>query len=205
MDTPVWYADREAGTAVGEAIACVGDHTGSWTGYGDANPDRYVTEDLAGGRLSKVIDTGDPCILVSHWQGFYGMHDADRAGFAVLKTVVDRLRQRDPYRERTVWRKTSEITNYSCMRAMVELAVAETEGAFEVTLDLPVRFPELTLRLTGASAARARSVRAEGAPLERAASRRHLRAGTYLLESDALLLSYDPLQRRSSLVVEIAS
>ena len=204
VDTPVWYADRSAGTAVGEAIACVGDHTGSWTGYGEVDADKYVTEDLRGGRLPHVIDAGDPCILVSHWQGFYGMHDADRAGFAALKTVVDRLRQRDPHGERTVWRKTSEITSYSCMRALAEVVSAEHDaGPLAVTLDLPVRVPELTLRVSDAGPVR--SVSVDGAPLDRAQTRRQFRSGTYLSEDGALLLAYDPRERRSTVVVETAS
>ncbi|HET7768979.1 MAG TPA: hypothetical protein VFN74_09380 [Chloroflexota bacterium] len=203
VDTPVWYADRAAGAAVGEAIACVGDHTGSWTGYGEVDPDKYVTEDLAGGRLPQVIDAGDPCILVSHWQGFYGMHDGDRAGFRALQTVVDRLRQRDPYGERTVWRKTSEITSYSCMRALAAVSSGTYDEGVEVILDLPVRAPELTLRLSGVGAVR--SVTADGHPLARAETRRHFHSGTYLLESEGLLLSYDPQARSSRISVELGS
>ncbi|HEU5318391.1 MAG TPA: hypothetical protein VFX49_19925 [Chloroflexota bacterium] len=202
VDTPVWYADRVAGTAVGEAIACVGDHTGSWTGYGEADPDRYITEDLQGGRLVQVIGNGDPCILVSHWQGFYGMHDDDRRGFRALQIVVDRLRQLDPWGERTVWRKTSEITTYSCMRALAKVDVAASDdGSIGVKLDLPLRMPELTLRLTGLGAGRERRVCVDGRPLDRAASRAAFRSGTYVLEEDALLLAFDPAARRS--VVEL--
>jgi hypothetical protein len=206
VDTPVWYADPASGTAVGEAIACVGDHTGSWTGYGEVDPDKYVTKDLRGGRLPQVIDAGDPCILVSHWQGFYGMHDGDRAGFGALKTVVDRLRQRDPYGERTVWRKTSEITNYSCMRALATVEASDSTGSPErsvVTLELPVRSPELTLRVTGTPAVR--SVSADGVPLERAASRREFRSGTFFSEGETLLLAYDPARRQSAVSIERAS
>jgi hypothetical protein len=113
VPTPVWYPDREAGTAMGEVIACSGDWTGSWTGYGEVNPNKYITSDLQGGRLPAVIDAGDPTVLISHWQGFYGMHDDDRRGFNAFKTVVRRLKERDPDGERTQWRKCSEITNYA--------------------------------------------------------------------------------------------
>ena len=51
VETPVWYADREAGTAVGEIIATTGDWTGSWTGYGAVSVDKYITADLQGGCL----------------------------------------------------------------------------------------------------------------------------------------------------------
>src|SRR5262249_40555544 len=88
IQTPVWYPDREAGTAVAEIIACTDDWTGSWTGYNPVDPDYYITADLQGGRLPEVIDAGSPCILCSHWQGMYGLHDGDRRGFHTLQTIV---------------------------------------------------------------------------------------------------------------------
>jgi hypothetical protein len=205
VDTPVWYANREAGTAVGEAIACVGDHTGSWTGYGEADPDKYVSEDLRSGRLVQVIENGDPCILVSHWQGFYGMHDGDRRGFCTLQTVVDRLRQLDPHGERTIWRKTSEITNYSCMRALASVDLTSSLDGCTIALDLPVRAPELTLRLTGGVARAARDVRVDGRPLERAASRGAFRSGSYVPNGDGVLIAFDPTSRRAVVEIDRAS
>ena len=137
VETPVWYADRETGTAVGEIIASTGDWTGSWTGYGEVNVDKYISADLQGGRLPAVIDAGDPGVLISHWQGFYGLHDDDRRGFNAFKTVVRRLKERDPNGERTQWRKCSEITNYACAREMAEVMVED----HTIRLDLPVCVP----------------------------------------------------------------
>ena len=146
VEIPVWYADRETGTAVGEIIASTGDWTGSWTGYGEVNVDKYISADLQGGRLPAVIDAGDPGVLISHWQGFYGLHNDDRRGFNAFKTVVRRLKERDPNGERTQWRKCSEITNYACAREMAEIVVEDNT----IRLDLPVCVPDFTLRLTGA-------------------------------------------------------
>lgn len=73
IDTPVWYPDAQAGTAVGEIIACTDDYTGSWTGYGAVDAAYYITPDLQGGRLPAVIDAGSPCVICSHWQGMYGL------------------------------------------------------------------------------------------------------------------------------------
>ena len=99
VGTPVWHADRQARTAVGEIIAGTNDWTGSWTGYGEVSVDRYITADLQGGRLPALIDAGDPAILCSHWQGLYGLHNDDRRGFRALKTVVRRLKgARSPWR-----------------------------------------------------------------------------------------------------------
>lgn len=188
VDTPVWYADPEAGTAVGEIIASTGDYTGSWTGYGEVSADYYITPDLQGGRLPELIDAGQPAILCSHWQGFYGMHNEDRAGFHALKTVVQRLAERDPAGERTRWRKCSEITNYACARATATIEAQEDT----IRLGLPVLVPELTLRVRGAQPT---AVLAEGTPLRRVAARAEFEKGTWLVEDGGVLLAYDPTRR----------
>lgn len=172
VDTPVWYPDRAAGTAVGEAIVCTSDWTGSWTGYGRADPDRFITEDLAGGRLPAVIAAGSPCILLAHWQGMYGLHDGDRRGFHALRAVVERLRRLDPHGTRTRWRKVSEITDYACARALATLNVQPAVAL----LDLPLAVPEMTLRLKGCVA---KDVRVDDRPLRPVANRRALEAGTF--------------------------
>ncbi len=194
VETPVWYADRETGTAVGEIIASTGDWTGSWTGYGEVNVDKYISADLQGGRLPAVIDAGDPGVLISHWQGFYGLHNDDRRGFNAFKTVVRRLKERDPNGERTQWRKCSEITNYACAREMAEIVVEENN----IRLDLPVCVPDLTLRLTGVDV---RGVSADGADLTRARNRSAFKSATFFAENNTTFVAFSPTHRQP--VVEI--
>ncbi len=196
VETPVWYPDRAAGTAVGEIIASTGDWTGSWTGYGEVSVDKYITADLAGGRLPAVIDAGDPAVLISHWQGFYGLHNDDRRGFNAFKTVVRRLKERDPHGERTQWRKCSEITNYACAREMAGITVQGNT----LTLDLPVRVPDLTLRLTDVNV---RSVSIDGKPLARALTRAAFRGNTFFREGDVTLVAFDPQNRRVTVDVQV--
>jgi len=186
VETPVWYPDRDAGTAVGEIIASTGDHTGSWTGYGEVDADYYVTEDLQSGRLVELINAGEPAVLCSHWQGFYGMHDGDRRGFNTLKAVVHRLKQLDPNGTRTHWRKCSEITNYAIMRELAEVTV---EGN-AIRLDLPVRVPELTVRITGVQV---EGVVVDGAPLVRS-SRRRLQPGAWAARAQTVLAAFNPVR-----------
>ena len=189
VDTPVWYPDRQTGQATGEIIASTGDWTGNWTGYGEVDPDKYIAPDLEGGRLPALIDAGEPAVLISHWQGFYGLHDGDRRGFKAFKKVVSRLAERDPSGERTQWRTCSQITTYACARAMAEISV---EGN-TIRLDLPVQTPDLTLRLTDGQV---RSVRVDGRPLTRASSRASFKSDTFLLEDGATLVAFDPAQRQ---------
>jgi hypothetical protein len=194
VETPVWEVDRQAGTAIGEIIAATHDFTGSWTGYGEINPDYYLTEDLRGGRLAEVIDAGDPAVLCSHWQGFYGLHQGDQKGFRAFQTIVRRLRDRDPLGERTRWRKVSEITNYACARALAEVRVV----GHDIWLDLPACVPELTLQLDVRDV---RAVTVDGKPLKRAASRAAFVNGTFCVESDITLLAFDPRAREVHVAV----
>jgi hypothetical protein len=194
IETPVWFADRARGEAMGEIIASTGDWTGSWTGYGEVNADKYITADLTGGRLPELIEKGEPAVLISHWQGFYGLHNADRAGFRALQTVVQRLKELDPLGERARWRKPSELTGYAIMREVADV----NAGGQSVTLDLPARVPELTLRLD----LPARGVRVDGAPLQRAASRAAWRSGGYYLDGEQTLLAFNPAQRQVKIEIE---
>jgi len=232
VETPVWYSDREAGTAVGEIIASTGDWTGSWTGYGEVDADKYITADLQGGRLPELINKDEPAVLCSHWQGFYGMHNEDRSGFNAFKTVVRRLKELDPQGERTQWRKCSEITNYACAREMAEITVEEFVGPL---LELPVRVPNLTL--SGKNAARVpvtpapekwverytihldlpvrvsdftlrltdvgvRRVSVDDKPLVQASTRAAFKSGTFFTEGNDTFVAFDPTERQITVEIQ---
>jgi hypothetical protein len=149
----------------------------------DAN--YYITSDLQGGRLPEVIDAGDPGVLISHWQGFYGIHNDDRRGFRTFQTVVRRLEERDPKGERTRWRKCSEITNYAIAREMADMVV---EGQ-TLKLTLPVQVPEFTLRLRDVTAT---SVKVNGKPLIQALTRAAFEDGTFYRDDDVTLVAFTP-------------
>ena len=178
---------------MGEVIACVGDHTGSWTGFGEVNVSKYITEDLQGGRLPAVFDAGDPAVLISHWQGFYGLHDEDRRGFNAVKTIVRRLRERDPEGERTRWRKCSEITSYAIAKEMADLTV----DGDAVSLGLPVQVPEFTLRVDRPLA----GVSVDGQPLSEANSRAAFENGTFYRDGETTLLAFTPDDRSVSITL----
>jgi len=195
VDVPVWYADRDKGTATGEIIASTADWTGSWTGYGEVSADRYIEADLQGGRLPELIDAGQPVVFCSHWQGFYGLHDEDRGGFNAFKQVVGRLKERDPRGERTRWRTCSEITTYACAREMARLEVEDTTIAF----DLPVQVPELTLRFADVEVA---GIAVDGEPLAKAGTRADFRSGTFWVEDGVTWAAFDPQAAQVSVEVQ---
>jgi hypothetical protein len=194
VEVPVWYADPQAGTATGEIIASTGDWTGSWTGYGEVDADRYLTADLQGGRVAELIAAGQPVVFCSHWQGFYGLHNEDRKGFEALQTVVARMKELDPHGERTRWRKCGEITRYACATAMADLRVKGQE----VRLRLPLVVPEVTLELTGV---RPVGLALDGKPLRQVTRKTDFASGTWLAEGDRTLVAFDPGRQQTTLTV----
>ena len=188
VDCPVWYPKPERGEAMGEVIAATGDKTGSWTGYGEVDVDYYIASDLRRGRLPEVIDAGDPGVMISHWQGFYGLHDGDRRGFRAFQTIVRRLKERDPNGEWSQWRKCSEITNYAIAREMADVSVAGQR----IALDLPVQVPAFTLRLRDVVVA---GVTVNGKPLTRAQTRSAFEDGTFYREGDVTFVAFTPEAR----------
>lgn len=188
----VWNANKENASAVTEITVCTDDRTGSWTGYGIVDEDYYIGEDLMTGRLPEVIDAKSPCILCSHWQGFYGMHNEDRKGFEAFKKVVDRLKQRDPYREKTVWRKVSEISDYT-----IALALADIESSGnDVIVDLPFIVPEITMKTDYTDIDK---IWVDSKPLKRVFSKRDFRTNTFFVDSGELFLAFDPVNKRTKI------
>lgn len=197
VDAVVWHADADLGQATGEIQYATGDWTGNWTGYGVSSADKYITEDLTNGRLVEVIDAGDPAVMCSHWQGFYGMHDEDRRGFHTLKTVVKRLGFRDPTGEVTRWRTCSQITDYACARSLASVAIRGSE----VDLILPLSVPELTLKI---DAGNVTGVSVSGVPLRQVTEKRYFESGTFLRKGDTTLAAFNPGSPRENVAIESA-
>ena len=82
-DVPIWYVEKENGIAIASIVACAGDWFGGWTGYDLGDADRFITEDLQGGRLPPILEEELPCVLVGHWPGFY--FNGEKLGFDVVK------------------------------------------------------------------------------------------------------------------------
>ena len=122
------------------------------------------------------------------------MHDDDRRGFNTFKTVVRRLKERDPNGEYSCWRKCSEITNYACAAELSELTVTGNK----VVLDLPVRVPEFTLRITDVDV---KGVSVDGRPLQEAGSRRAFASDTFYRDGGVTLAAFEPTQRSTTVEV----
>ena len=180
-DVPLWYAEPDRGIAIASIVSCAGDWFGSWTGFDAGDPDKFITEDLAGGRLPEVLARELPCILIGHWPGFY--FGGEEVGFDILKTVKRRLDAYDPDGSKTLWMKNSEIGHYWMARELSQIEAAD--DAIRITTQFPT--DRFTLRL---SDNRARGIRVGEQDLRQAASVRDLRDGTFLHDGRDTVLAF---------------
>jgi hypothetical protein len=190
---PIWHAQKDKGIAIASIWACAGDWFGSWTGFDKGDPDKFITEDLKGGRLPPILEKELPCVLCGHWPGFY--FEKEEFGFNVLKTVKRRLDAYDPDKTKTLWMKNSEIGHYWMARQLSDLAVAEGN----VTIKTKFPTDNFTLKLDDCAAKR---VQVGGADLRQVASRRDFRSGTFLVEGNATYAAL-PLKEGAT-VVDVA-
>jgi len=117
-------------------IGCTGDWFGGWDGLERGSVDKFITEDLKGGRLPQVIDKGEPAILVCHWPGIY--FNGEEAGFNILKEVVRRL---DARYDNLLWMKQREIARYWAARELTQI----TNESGRVMLNAPFATPRFTV------------------------------------------------------------
>jgi hypothetical protein len=120
-------------------IGCTGDWFGGWDGLERGSVERFITEDLKGGRLVEVIDRGEPAIMVSHWPGIY--FNGDEVGFNIFKEIVGRLKARY---DNLVWMKNSEIARYWAARELTRI----THEAKSIALKAPFACPGFTLQFS---------------------------------------------------------
>ena len=185
-DVAIWHADKARGSAIASIIGCTGDWFGNWTGYDAGDPDLFITEDLQGGALPQVLSRELPCVLVSHWPGFY--FGGQEVGFDVLKEVKRRLDAYDPDGTRTLWMKHSEIGHYWMARQLSDIVV-QPAGNGELRAQIDTQFP--TADFTVALSGRMRRVRVDGHDLQPVHDRRSLRQGTYLVEGGQTFAALD--------------
>lgn len=106
-------------------IGCTGDWFGGWDGLTPGSVDRFITEDLQGGRLPEVIDRGEPAILVCHWPGIY--YNGEKLGFKIFQEAVRRVHQRN---DNLIWMKLTEIARYWAAKELTSIQRNQNRIAF---------------------------------------------------------------------------
>ena len=128
-------------------VGCTGDWTGGWDNEPPAGADRFLTADLARGRLVEVIERGEPALMVSHWTGLYW--NGQELGFRVFQEVVRRLHARFDH---LLWMKLSELARYWAARELTR--IERTDRGLR--LRAPFACPDFTLRWRAPEAGRPR-------------------------------------------------
>jgi hypothetical protein len=119
-------------------VGCTGDWTGGWDCSSPPEPDRFITPDLASGRMVEVIERGEPACMVCHWTGIY--FNGEELGFKAFQEVVRRLHSRYDH---LLWMTLSELAQYWAAK---ELTRIEPAGD-RLTLHAPYVCPQFTLHV----------------------------------------------------------
>jgi hypothetical protein len=178
-DVPLRHVQKDKGIGIASLVSCAGDWFGA-TGFDEANPDLFITEDLQKGRLPAVLKAELPCLLTGHWPCFYANN---QIGFGVLKTVKRRLDSYDPDRTKTIWMKLSDIGHYWMARQLSDIRAQGNR--VQITTNFPTT--NFTLALAGA----AKRARVGDTDLRQVQSRRDFRAGAFLVDGGQTFLAFD--------------
>ena len=184
-DVPIWHADKDRGIAIASIVSCAGDWFGA-TGYDDANPDRFITPDLEGGRLPPVLERELPAVLVGHWPCFYVNNEI---GFDVLKTVKQRLDAYDPDGTKTQWMKNSEIGHYWMARQLSDITVRAEDATGRTNIEIDTKFPTANFTISIHSPVKRAQI--NQVDLRQVQSRRDFCSGTFLVEGKQTFAAFE--------------
>jgi len=172
-------------------IGCTGDWFGGWDGLNPGDANRFITEDLQGGRMVDVIESGEPAIMVCHWPGIY--YNNEKLGFNIFKTVVKRLEQK--YSNSIFWMKLSEIAQYWAAKEFVRFSNAKKGleiqapfGTNNFTLALNKRYKEISVYHEGKSVELKKIVRDNP-----------VTSGTFVVDKNRTILCFDLLAGESEI------
>ncbi len=161
-------------------VGCTGDWTGGWDNTPPEGADRFISADLARGRLVDVIQRGEPALMVCHWTGIYW--NGRELGFQVFQEVVRRLHARFDH---LVWMKLSEVARYWAARELTRL---EPDGA-ALNFHAPFACPDFTLRMPAPAGRRPRLHHGgDVIELTEVGAPRWLAAGRWRREDDAAVV-----------------
>jgi hypothetical protein len=195
----VQYASGLGGSdprCVVSIIGCTGDWFGGWDGLTPGSADRFISEDLRGGRLPEVIARGEPAILVGHWPGFY--FNGQEVGFRIFREVVRRLHARY---DNLLWMKLGAIARYWAARESTRIE-PHADG---LDLKAPFACPAFTLKLAApALVSPALSAAGRTTRLKEVSRPESLGTGTWVRDGADLVVCFD-LPRGESRLASPAS
>lgn len=173
-------------------VACTGDWTGGWDCTDRGDVDKFITADLASGRMVEVIERGEPALMLCHWTGIY--FNGEEVGFKIFQEAVRRMHAKyDNLR----WMKLSEIARYWAAKELT--GIEKTPG--QVHFNAPFAAPDFTVRVAAESEAAPRlAVAGREIALAEVRDPLRLTAGSFHRQGAAVTVSFD-LPKGASQVV----
>jgi hypothetical protein len=172
-------------------IGCTSDWTGGWDCSSRGHVNRFITPDLASGRMVDVIDRGEPAVMVCHWTGIY--FNGEEVGFNVFKEAVRRLHTRY---DNLIWMKNDDLARYWAAKELTGTSWDDGASAFQA----PYACPVFTVEVEATSDAPPTLANAgSSTPLTRVHDRLDLVAGTYVREGSHVVACFDLPKGSSSL------
>ncbi len=175
-------------------IGCTDDWFGNWDGLHPGSADRFITRDFQSGRLVDVIQRNEPALLVCHWPGIY--FNGQETGFKIFKEVVKRLHSRF---SQLMWMKLSEIARYWAARELT--GIRETGKSIE--FNAPFSTPYFTVEMQTMENPRPELVYGGNrTPLTRIVDPLKIQSGTYAIQNQTVIVSFDLPKGKSKLILE---
>ena len=170
-------------------IGCTDDWFGGWDGLSPGSADRLITEDLRSGRLTEVIDNGEPAVLVCHWPGIY--FNGQEIGFNIFKEAVKRLHQRY---DNLIWMKLSEIARYWAARELTQIDKQDSR----ITFNAPFATTRFTVKVKSAGTAKLLA-NEQPVQLQQVKGLSKLESGSWLSDGEDLTICFDLPKGKSTL------
>jgi hypothetical protein len=178
-------------------IGCTGDWTGGWDNTPPEGVDKFITEDLKGGRMVEVIERGEPAFMLAHWTGIHW--NGEELGFKVFKEVVRRLKARYDH---LIWMKPSEAARYWAAKELTEIAAQGSTVKFRAPFACPSFTVRIERRPAGAFAPKFQWTRQPPVALRRIDQARELQPGTWRTDGENLIACLDLPKGSSELALE---
>jgi len=174
-------------------IGCTGDWFGGWDGLTPGSVDRFITQDLKGGRLPEVIDKGEPAVLVCHWPGIY--YNGEELGFNIFQEVIRRIHARY---DNLIWMKLSEISRYWAARELTQIDKQDHRVIFSA----PFATTRFTVRIkTNSPDTPKLQVKERRVQMRRAKELLQLESGTWYADGQNVTVCFDLPKGKSTLEV----
>ncbi len=173
-------------------IGCTGDWFGGWDGLVPGNADRFITPDLAKGRMVEVIDAEQPAIMVCHWPGIY--YNGTRLGFNIFKTVVQRLHQKYDH---LLWMKLSEIARYYVCKNLTRMEISRNK----IKIQAPFGTDQFTIRMNRSIRKATVDTAGKQAILEKTGNKSAISSGRFFTDKEGTILCFNLSKGDSQIII----